>query len=481
MIELKQNFYESAKSGEFFAEELLQTRYIERYNYWCIQLDGVRNGEFTCIYNDFDDPIEFLAILFASLNRGISVCLGSSHWGMNEKQSIFPFLTHMVVKDELVVNAEFNAEITCLEMPEIWIKTGGSSGEIKFSRHRLDSLLTAVWGWLLFLDHEHCIPDCIFETSHDSTKHLRWDRKILEASHSDQQLNSWITLPLFHVSGLMACFRSMATRGKIFFKSLQEMGSLPANYISEKFWLSLVPAQIHKLIESPKDCNLLSKLRGILVGGSALSLEMADKCRIHQLPLYLCYGMTETAAMVCALPKKYFLRGTHSVGFPLAHVELELGKHLCVKTDSLSLGLVDSIIKFQGLIQTTDLYTYEESKGLIITGRANDMINTGGEKVNPMEIEVVLKRIFQSGVVVVGIEDEHWGEQIAALIEGDSRDILENELDGLKEKFSRDCAGWKFPKKIVFCNKLKINEIGKMDRLELKRIVKNSKNSLKKT
>ena len=88
--------------------------------------------------------------------------------------------------------------------------------------------------------------------------------------------------------------------------------------------LSLVPTQLGRLLADPSGIDWLQRFSVIWVGGAALPAVLADQARQVGIRLAPCYGATETAAMVAALPPERFLQGVASCGTPLMDVALRL-------------------------------------------------------------------------------------------------------------------------------------------------------------
>ncbi|MFN5695969.1 MAG: AMP-binding protein, partial [Cyanobacteriota bacterium] len=122
-------------------------------------------------------------------------------------------------------------------------------------------------------------------------------------------------LPLHHVSGLMPLVRSRcwgAALRRLSPELLRQPADLPgACPLPEDspVLLSLVPTQLRRLMASAAATDWLRRCAVIWVGGAALPAELAREARRQRLPLAPCYGATETAAMVCALPPARFLAG----------------------------------------------------------------------------------------------------------------------------------------------------------------------------
>jgi 3-oxocholest-4-en-26-oate---CoA ligase len=107
-----------------------------------------------------------------------------------------------------------------------------------------------------------------------------------------------------------------------------------------------------------------------------------------------------------------------------------------------------------------DYATVEDDGTITLLGRGSACINTGGEKVYPEEVELVLRdhpAVFDC--IVVGVPDERWGEMVVALVQP-SIEVEASELDG----HCRDAlAGYKRPKRFVFLDSLQRSPAGKAD------------------
>jgi fatty-acyl-CoA synthase len=114
-----------------------------------------------------------------------------------------------------------------------------------------------------------------------------------------------------------------------------------------------------------------------------------------------------------------------------------------------------------------DLGRIGEDGRLYVEGRDDDMIVSGGENVFPAEIEDVLhKHAAVSDVVVVGVEDERFGQALVAHVV--LRDGRSATADDLRAHVKKQLANYKVPREIVFHDSLPRNETGKVLRRELK-------------
>jgi 2-furoate---CoA ligase len=111
---------------------------------------------------------------------------------------------------------------------------------------------------------------------------------------------------------------------------------------------------------------------------------------------------------------------------------------------------------------TSDTGYLDDDGDLWVAGRVDDMINTGGENVYPVEVEDVLdKHPEVSEVAVVGLPDEKWGQAVTAFVVPERQELTEEDIRSyLKEDTS--LARFKHPKKVVFVKELPKSPVGKL-------------------
>ena len=311
--------------------------------------------------------------------------------------------------------------------PSLFFRTGGTSGNTKWVRHNATSIESAVKG--------------------------------LVGTLKVEGISSWCCLPLNHVGGLMQVFRAMGTGGKVIFADYRKLFEEPLDKLIENKWISLVPTQLHRLIISPIACENLRKFNGIFIGGAALSGKLAQKCRVEDLPLFPCYGMSETAGMITVLDANSFNQGFGGVGNVLIHASMAvnpLSNRITVKAESMCLNAFEGDNREQWL--STPDYGYHDTNGnWFIEGRLDRTIVTGGEKVAPYLIEKVIQQFdCVDECLVCGVEDQEWGQRVVAYITPTDIDI-----EKLKYFAQGKLQPHFIPKEWHCVNKLPLSEMGK--------------------
>ena len=243
-------------------------------------------------------------------------------------------------------------------------------------------------------------------------------------------------LPLHHVSGLLPLVRARHWGGEWRWlapsllrrpQDLPQACPLPRD---RPVLLSLVPTQLARLMASPEGTAWLAGCAVIWVGGAGLPAPLAAAARRARLPLAPCYGATETAAMVCALPPQRFLEGAAGCGEPLADVALRLDGAtgaVEVRCGRLSPGRLEAGRLLPLPLQPGGWWRSGDAgrlgpEGLEVLGRLDGALLSGGETVFPERLEERLQG--QASRAGAGLEallllarpDPEWGEHLVALV-----------------------------------------------------------------
>ena len=271
-------------------------------------------------------------------------------------------------------------------------------------------------------------------------------------------------LPLYHVSGWMQVERAWESGGTILFGDYRDLLDCDLARHLEGRWISLVPTQLQLLLKSNVACSALRKAQGILLGGAKASSQLLQDCRHEELPVFPCYGMTETAAMFTMLNSHDFLNGQGGVGKCLSHAEIRLGQNSCVevRAQSICLEKEDCFFDHGTWLATQDVALIDEGGNLYIERRADRIINSGGVKVDPQLVEeVILQTGEVSECLVMGERDEKWGQRMVAYVTPAGVDAVK-----LKSLLAEKLKGASMPKDIFAADYLPLNELGKLRNID---------------
>ncbi|MFI7226558.1 AMP-binding protein [Nonomuraea angiospora] len=209
-------------------------------------------------------------------------------------------------------------------------------------------------------------------------------------------------LPVSHIAGLQVLVRALLSESEPIIHARfdpQEVLGSGADHVS------LVPTQLHRLVELGAD---LSVFRTILLGGAAPRPGLLERARDLGARIVTTYGMSETCG------------GCVYDGRPLDNVEVKIGEDGLVRIAGAVLfsgyrfGAADP---FDGdWFRTSDLGEMAGGR-LRVLGRADDVINTGGEKVVAAAVAEVLGTHPEvADVAVIGTPDAEWGELVTAIV-----------------------------------------------------------------
>lgn len=173
----------------------------------------------------------------------------------------------------------------------------------------------------------------------------------------------------------------------------------------------VVPSQclhILDLASHPEGFSLLSNLRDVIIGGAPLAPEiekrlMALSDDIPALRFYMSYGMTETCSHVALRPL-----GTQC---------FEAMPGITFSTDSRNCLTISAPEYSFGSLTTNDIAELTSSHSFIWRGRLDNVINSGGIKIFPEEIERTLASALSLPFYIKGIPDEKWGTALCLVVE----------------------------------------------------------------
>ena len=168
-------------------------------------------------------------------------------------------------------------------------------------------------------------------------------------------------------------------------------------------FVALVPAQLAHILQNPSSLSKLKKVQHILIGGAEIPEELSEQLRSHEITAYQSYGMTETISHV-ALRKIGQESDYHALP----------GVHFTVDNDCLTIHYPEIQLK---AIQTTDVVELLDERTFRWKGRADFVINSGGKKIHPEELEKRLSSFIDGRFILSSIPHSVWGEALVLLSE----------------------------------------------------------------
>jgi len=216
----------------------------------------------------------------------------------------------------------------------------------------------------------------------------------------------WLcVLPLHHVAGLLVVLRARALGTEPIVHPAFDPGAVAAATTATH--VALVPTMLHRLLDHGVD---VARFGRILLGGAAAPAGLLERARDAGAHITTTYGMTETAG------------GCVYDGLPLDGVAaaVEPGGRILLAGPMLADGYRDGHallpLTTDGWLRTSDLGRWDGGR-LVVTGRDDDVVVTGGVNVSTTTVAATLREHPQvADAAVIGVDDREWGQRLVAFV-----------------------------------------------------------------
>ena len=278
----------------------------------------------------------------------------------------------------------------------------------------------------------------------------------LQLTAADRCLN---VMPLFHVHGLMGALLSSLASGA-------SVVCCPG-FVAPKFfewvdefrpsWYTAVPT-IHQSVVARAGETPKHSFRFIRSCSSALAPSLMEEMEsVFSVPVIEAYGMTEAAHQMASNPLPPAKRKPGSVGVAAGPEISIIDGEVAVRGPN---------IFTDGWFRTGDQGHLDDEGYLFLTGRSKEIINRGGEKISPREIdEVLLQHPSVAQAIAFAVPHAALGEAVAAAVV--LRPGLNTTERSLREFAARHFADFKVPEKILFLDEIPKGPTGKIQRIGL--------------
>lgn len=297
-----------------------------------------------------------------------------------------------------------------------------------------------------------------------------------EANLGWQADDRWLLgMPLAHVGGLSIPIRTLIARRTLVLAPAGRFEATPIFELVERervTLMSVVPTMLGRLLED--DRALPNTLRAILLGGAGASSALLEKAADRRWPVLTTYGLTESCGQVTTQRYGTVNRGDQGAGHPLPTMGIRIvDGEIQLRTASLFSGYFPPgaerpAVTSDGWFRTGDLGEFDAAGRLHVRGRADDRIITGGENVDPLEVEWALEAM--EGIeqaCVFGVPDETWGMRVAAALVPSGEKPPSD--DRLWAAIREGLAPHKRPRMVAFFEVFPTLGPGKIDRDALRR------------
>ena len=326
-----------------------------------------------------------------------------------------------------------------------------------------------ILGLLRAWDTAPTAPPLVVETSGSTAepKRVALSRAAMRASAdaTHRRLGGpgrWVlTLPPTYVAGLQVLFRSVRARTEPLVAD-GHLGDAADALTAERCYVSLVPTQLHRALDDGHRAQSLARFDAVLVGGAALDAGLRAEAESVGARIVATYGMSETCG------------GCVYDGRPLDGVEVSTAPDGRVRLRGPVLfdgydGRPDltAEVLADGWLTTSDRGHLDRAGRLVIEGRVDDVVVSGGVNVPTETVAAVLRRDPRvRDVEVVGVPDAEWGQVVVAVA------VTEADLTTLRDVVGAALPRSFAPRRLVPVAALPRLANGKTDRVAVQRLAR---------
>lgn len=253
-----------------------------------------------------------------------------------------------------------------------------------------------------------------------------------------------LCMPLDYIAGKMMVVRAIERELKII--NIPPSGHPFADITLQQMppiFAAIVPLQLYNTLLVEKEKETLAKTKHVIVGGGAISEEVEKQIRTFPNAIWSTYGMTETLSHIAM--RRLSGKDASEWYTPMPGVSLSQDKDGCLIINAPALN-PETLI-------TNDIVVLRQDGTFRIIGRRDNVICSGGVKLQIEEIERELQPLLSSPFMITKKKNAKFGEIVVLLTEG-SEEQAKSELCRMNNKFSK-------PKLIIHIDELPLTETGK--------------------
>lgn len=266
---------------------------------------------------------------------------------------------------------------------------------------------------------------------HTAAAHLASAQGVLSLIPFAAEDDWLLSLPLFHVSGQGILWRWLLAGARITVREKQPLEHALAGCTHA----SLVPTQLWRLLND----NVPVALKAVLLGGAAIPVALTQQASRRGIRSWCGYGLTEFASTVCAKEAD----GAADVGYALPGRDVKIvNEEVWLRAASMAAGYWRNgellpLVNSEGWFATRDRGSLDAGR-LTVRGRLDNLFFSGGEGIQPEEVERVISTHPQvRQVLVVPVDDAEFGQRPVAVVECDEGMNISLLPDWITDKLAR--------------------------------------------
>lgn len=255
-----------------------------------------------------------------------------------------------------------------------------------------------------------------------------------------------LCMPLDYIAGKMVVVRSIVRNLRLI--NVKPSGH-PLHGLNEApVFAAMVPMQVYCSMKVPKEKEMLMQIKHLIIGGGAIDEEMENILRSFPNAVWSTYGMTETLSHI-ALRR---INGNEASCWymPFESVDVSVNGEGCLVIDAPKIS--DTRIFTNDIAEIAP-----DGRHFRILGRKDNVIDSGGIKIQIEEVEALLKKYLSVAYVITKKSDHKFGEIVVMLVESD-------DIEGIKKICEDYLPKYWRPRLYISVKKIPRTQTGKLAR-----------------
>lgn len=258
-----------------------------------------------------------------------------------------------------------------------------------------------------------------------------------------------LCLPVKYIGGKMMIVRSFVGNLNLIIQKPSANPLEVQNFYAD--FLAITPYQLHVILNNEKSKVLLSKTKNVIIGGAAIDQDSRKIISGWKTNIYSTFGMTETLSHI-------------AMSRPIkdgAFIFKLISKNFIISTDERGCLTIKTPFDHAPFLITNDLVKVVSPNEFEWLGRIDNVINSGGIKINPELIEEKIQHILKQNIFIAALPDKKLGEKVCLFIEG-KKEISDESLSDLFAAAGLEKN--EIPKQIIYLNSFFYTESNKIAR-----------------
>ncbi len=267
-----------------------------------------------------------------------------------------------------------------------------------------------------------------------------------------ENTSALLCLPSNYIAGKMMLVRAMVLGWDLHI--VAPVKDALTQYDNDYDFVAMVPYQVHHSLEA------LDKVHKLIIGGGAISNELNDRLQEIDTEAFATYGMTETITHIAVRRINGLAKSKNFTALP--NVKFSEDERGCLVINAPDIS--------EEKVITNDIVRLISPTSFEWLGRIDNVINSGGVKIFPEQIEEKISAFINSPFIIASEKDDQLGDRIILIFENDG----ERKIPDFSKAFS-SLIPYERPKKIYTFSKFPFTETGKVKRAEVIQQLENRK------